>query len=119
MESIDDTLTLLGKLKTLVANKNSGKRKHGAQPGVLRLKRLKNHLVSNGQRTAVNVNVSDLRDDLKDLDKDDDDFPSDTASSAALARRKRLAQYKRKPKKKQKKKKYQWYGIEPCARMCL
>ena len=82
------------------------------------MKRLKSHLVSNGQRTAVNVNVSDLRDDLKDLDKDDDDFPSDTASSAA-GTEEEACSVQAKTKEEAKEEKYQWYGIEPCARMCL
>jgi len=107
MESIDDTLALLDRLKDIATQKEKGKKRKndGARPGVLRLKRLKSHLVNHAQRTAVNVKLSDLRDDLKDLDKyDDEDLSSEADSAAVLARKKRQAQYKRNPKKKPKKK---------------
>ena len=106
MESIDDTLALLDRLKTIAAQKQAGgKSLQGARTGVLRLKRLKSHLVNNAQRTAVNIKISDLRDDLKDLDnEDDEDLSSEAVSAAALARKRRRAQYKRQPKKKPKKK---------------
>lgn len=99
IESIDDTLALLNKLKKIAANKSKNGK---GVPGVLRLKRLKSSLLNiSGKRSGSYVNLSNLRDDLKDLDKDDE---SADANAAALAGKRRQTRYERKPKKKAKKK---------------